>query len=205
MVTNKNYRQFLDHSIIDTISEDQIKIALNNVTGKHTREGRALLITLYYTGARPNEVLNLKGKDVSKQESYIVFKMPGSKGGKTRPIYIPYRRELIRTVYNYSMGVFPDMYLFYNFRSKYTRYKNGVESNEVSNNLRYYFKKWFTGVIEGSIPPYFLRHNRFSNMAERGVSMEEILFYKGGLSMACVNKYVHLSTKTAKNIAKKIF
>ena len=130
--------------------------------------------------------------------------MPGSKGGKARSIYLPYRMELARIIYQYSTGVFPDMFLFFNYRSDCKRYIKDRDYVEVSHKLRYHFNKWFEGVIEGSIPPYFLRHNRFSKLAERGVSMEQIRITKGSKSMASVDPYVHLSTKTAKEIARKV-
>ncbi len=201
-ITNKNYRQFLDDGIITTLTENNIRAALHNVKGKHSREGKALLITLYYTGARPNEVLNLRGKDVIKEGSYIVIRMPGSKGGLPRPVYTPYKKELARVVYLYSMGVFPDMYLFFNYRSNCKRYIKGKEYTEITHKLRYYFGKWFKGVIDGGIPPYFLRHNKFSKLAESGVSIENIKNLKGSKSIASVGSYTHMSTKSAKSLAK---
>ncbi len=201
-ITNKNYRQFLDEGIITILTERNIRAALNNITGRYTREGRALLVTLYYTGARPNEVLNLRGKDISKQDSYIVIKMPGSKGGLPRPIYLPYKKELARIIYDYSMGVFPDMFLFYNYRSDCKRLIKGREYTEVTHKLRYYFVKWFDGVIEGSITPYFLRHSKFSTLAEKGVAMGDIKNLKGARTMASVQAYTHMSTKSAKALAK---
>ena len=211
-ITNKNYKRFFDDGIITTLTEDNIRAALGNVQGKHIREGRALLLILYYTGARPNEVLNLRGKDIIKEDNYIVVKMPGSKRGKARSIYLPYRIVLAREIHKYSIGVFPDMFLFYNFRSDCKRYitwksKGEIKGNnyiEVSHKLRYHFNKWFEGVIDGSIPPYFLRHNRFSKFAEKGISMEQIRITKGSKSMSSVDPYVHLSTKTAKEIARKL-
>jgi len=201
-ITNKNYRQFLDDGIITTLTENNIRAALHNVQGKHSREGKALLITLYYTGARPNEVLNLRSRDIVKEGSYIVIRMSGSKGGKPRPIYTPYKKELARVVYQYSMGVFPDMYLFFNYRSNCKRYINGKEYTEITHKLRYHFGKWFEGVIDGGIPPYFLRHNKFSKLAESGVSMEDIKNLKGAKSIASVGAYTHMSTKSAKSLAK---
>lgn len=203
-ITNKNYKLFFKEGIITPITEDHIKAALANIDGKYSREGRALLITMYYTGARPNEVLNLKGKDIVKEDSYIVFKMPASKGGLPRPVYLPYRKELAREAYQYATGVYQEMFLFYHYRGNYVRYKDGKEIKEITSNLRYYFKRWFTSVIDGSISPYYLRHNRFSKMSIKGASMEEIMKTKGAKTMASVNPYIHMSTKSAKRIARFI-
>lgn len=201
-ITNKRYRQFLDDGIIDLLTENNIRAASHNIKGKYSREGKALLITMYYTGARPNEVLNLRGRDIFKEDSYIVIKMSGSKGGKPRPIYIPYRKELARIVYNYSMGVFPDMFLFLNYRSNHKKHIKGKEYTELSHNIRYHFSRWFKGVIDGGVTPYFLRHNKFSKLAQSGVSMEDIKNLKGAKRIASVDPYCHMSTKSAKSLAK---
>ena len=132
------------------------------------------MITLFQTGARPNEVLNLKGKDIFKQDSYIIIKMPGSKGGLNRSIFLKSTNGLTKELYNFSRGVFSEMFLFYHYRSNCKRLIKGREYTEITCNLRYHFKRWFTGVIDGSIPPYFLRHNKFSTLAEKGVSMHNI-------------------------------
>jgi len=205
MVKNVNYREFLDKGIIKTLGERDILRAMKNITGRYKLEGRALLITLYYTGARPIEVLNLTAKDIKKEDSYLIIQIPASKGGKARPFYLQYDNELVKELYGYASKCFPDMYLFFHFKGNYRRLyktKSGkiTERFSVADKLRYYFKKWFKD-IEGSIPPYFLRHNRFSKASLAGMSDREIKQLKGSGS---IDYYTHLSAKTAKQLAKKI-
>ena len=206
MVTNKNYREFLDKGVIKTLGERDIIKALRNVTGKYKFEGRALLITLYYTGARPVEVLNLTPKDIRKEDSYLIIEIPASKGGKARPFYLQYEKELVKELYIYASRLFEGMFLFYHFKGNYRRvYKTKIgnikERISETDKLRYYFKKWFKGVIEGGIPPYFLRHNRFSKSSLAGMTDREIKQLKGSGS---IDFYTHLSARTAKSLAKKI-
>lgn len=206
-VKNPNYRKFLDTALIDTISEDQIKQALKNVTGKNRIQGRALLIALYYTGARPNEVLQLKAKDITRDKSYIALSLPASKGGLPRVIHLPYKNPLVKELYNYSRGQFVNMYIFWAFKNKYVRRvktKKGVKIRiDTTDRLRYYFNKWFAGVVKGGIPPYFLRHNRFTKLAIAGVSDREIRIIKGSKSMDSVTPYIHLSSEMSKRNAKR--
>ncbi len=208
-ITNKNYRKFLDEGIIDLIGPRQIKQALNNVKCKYATEGKALLLTLYFTGGRPIEVLNLKAENITREKNHIIIKMPPSKGGLPRPIYLESKNELVLELYNYASGLFPGMFLFHHYKGSYIRKwrtKDGeeMEREEVSDKLRYYVYRWFDGVVSDSIPPYFLRHNRFSKLAERGVDLKEIQMLKGSRSIEGVRPYIHLSTKTAKNLARKI-
>jgi len=208
MTKNVNYRKFLDHGEIKLVTTDHIKLALNNINGirgQHIKEGRALLIALYYTGARPNEILRLVSNDISRDQGYIVIKVPSSKKGKTRPIYIKKNRAFIKELYDYSNGLFPNMKMFYHYITKhqksYINRKGEVRHyEEISAKLRHHVKKWFDGVFD--INPYYLRHSRFSQLTERGVSASEIMILKGGRSMECVTPYLHLSSTTGKKIAK---
>lgn len=205
-ITNLEYRKFLDNGIITIITEPEIHEALNNIKGKRAAEGRALLITLYYTGARPVEVLQLKAKHIKREGSYITIKVPGAKRGLPRTIYLPYRLHLVKELYKYATGVFMEMLLFYHYSNRYIRLspskKGGFnETIQSTDKLRYYFKKWFTN---RKITPYFLRHNRFSQLTEAGESQDTIMFLKGSKSLESVRPYLHLSTEKAKKVAKKI-
>lgn len=207
-IRNKHYKQLLNENYIVTLSVEQIKQALDNIKEKYKSEGRALLIVLFYTGARPNEVLRLKANDITKEGSYIIIQMKGSKGGLPRPIELPYKFELIKELYKYSKSVFPEMYLFYNYQSSYLRkikHKDGsyTQKIDITNNLRYYFNKWFKGVLETPIPPYYLRHNRFSLLAQWGYSDGDLMMLKGAKSVDSLHHYKHLSRHRSRRIAKK--
>lgn len=207
-ITNPNYRQFLDNGIIDFIEPEHLKDALNNVRSRYTKEGRALIILLYYTGCRPNETLKMLARDIKKDNSFIVAQVPGSKKGLPRAVYLKpddYTREL----YKYASGLFPEMFLFPHFLGKYeSTYKNKRGETKPRKDLTYKIRdlihRAFLKVIPGSISPYFLRHNRFSKLSAAGASMEEIRMIKGARSIESVHYYTHLSKKTARNLAGKI-
>lgn len=208
-IKNKNYRKFLDAGLIDIIDQRKIELALLNIKGKYRDEGRALLIALYYTGARPIEVLHIKAKDIQKQDSYVTVHLYGAKRGLNRTLFFPYRLRLVKELYSYAMRCFPDMFIFHHYKSQYHRkviYKSGKVVNRIdeTDKLRYHVKKWFKGVIPDSITPYFLRHNRFSQLSESGISPQDLQMLKGSKTSQSVQYYLHLSTKSAKAIAKKI-
>jgi len=211
-IKNLRYRQFLDTGMFESITENDLNKALLNVKGikgKHIKEARALLIGLYYTGCRPNELLKLKSNDVkTDDQSYYCILMKGSKGGLPRTIYLQKRKPLIKEFSEYCLSLPPGMYAFFHYRDNYVRLRNnkkGEERNrlECTNRLRWYFKQWFN-FIPGGITPYFLRHNRFSKLAEKGASLEEIRQIKGSKTFNSIYPYLHLSSKTAKQVAKKI-
>ena len=206
-IKNENYRKFLDTGIIELIEEHHIEQALRNVKGiygKYILQGRALLITQYYTGGRPNEVLRIKAKDITEDASYIRIFIQGSKKGLPRPIYIRKKLRFAQELHKYAKSLPPDMYLFYNYKNAYERKTKKGTRTEIDTNWRYYCKKWFEGVIQGSITPYYLRHNRFSGLALKGATIQEIRMLKGSRTDASVMPYLHMSARTGKQIAKRI-
>lgn len=204
-IRNKRYREFLDQGLITTLNESDILQALKLIDGEHIKEGRALLIIAYYTGARPTEYLKLKPKHITKKGSYCVVMMPASKGGKTRVIYLQLKRPLIKEFYQFACTIFDGVFLFYHYRTHYVRKietKDGIKERiDVTDGLRYHFKKWFR---DEKITPYFLRHNRFSKLSESGATAEEIRQMKGSKTLESVFPYLHLSKRTAKKLARKL-
>jgi integrase len=204
-IKNEYYRQFLDKGEIKLLSEDDIQKALLNVRGRFTNEARALIITLYYTGARPVEALNLKGGSFSKDKHFCKIEVPAAKGGVTRPIWLPLKKGLIKEIYKYATGVYPETYLFFHFRGKYKRSvqtKKGIKERiDISDRLRYYFKKWFKDM---PISPYYLRHNRFTKQSEQGWSADDIMQMKGSRTTDSVRMYMHRSAEKGKKMGRKI-
>lgn len=210
-ITNKLYRQFIDKGSITLVNEDIIKQAINNVKEKYKTEGQVLILILYFTGARPAEILKLTTNDISKNKSYVIIQMQGIKRGLPRPIFLRYKNPLVKMIYNYSKSLPPNAWLFHHYWSKYSRSimyktKDGLKQSpvreEISNKLRYYFKKWFNGLLEEAIPPYYLRHNAFSDFALKGASDDEIMQLKGARRIQSVQLYKHLSIRSAKKLAK---
>ena len=208
-VKNKNYREFLDTGQIKPIEASHIDMALKNIKGRDVKQKRILLLLLYMTGARPSEVLGVTAKDITKDKRYIKIFIKGTKKAFSRFIYVPSTNKHALEILNYAVTLFPDLFLLHALRDAYTRQcyskKRGVYTRiEISNKLRYYFKSWFKGVIDDGISPYYLRHNFFSKLAMKDVGLEDIRMLKGGKSMNSVVAYVHMSSKKAKSIAKKI-
>lgn len=204
---NKIYLDLLNEEFIDTIQIDTINKAMENIDNsrfKYKDQAKTLLTFLYYTGARPAEILELLGKDVTKEKNYIFLSLKTLKYGRPRKLALPIYKPFIKEAWNYSKQVFPTWFIFNNFRSKYIRRTTSKKGepktyHEVSAKLRYYFKLWFKDI---EICPYLLRHNRFSIMSERGASDEDIKRAKGARTLASVEPYIHLSKKKAKSFTR---
>lgn len=204
-IKNKLYRKFLDEGIIQTLSPEDLDKALKRVTGKNTIAGRSLLIDLYYTGGRPVEVLEHKGKNIYKLGRYIVIKFEETKKkGVPRSIYLLYSNPHVKELYKYASSLMPEMFLFWAFKGKYKVKKGKKEYISTTDKLRYYFKIWFDFLGEDAINPYYLRHNRFSKVSEAGATPTNIMLMKGAKSLDSVRPYLHMSTHEAKKMARRI-
>lgn len=207
MTKNKYYRQFLDTGVIEVINEDGLIKVLNSLKSRFKNEARALLITLYYTGARPTEVMELKAKDIYKTKSFIAVSLVGKKRGLPRVIYLQYKLPLVKELYLYSNSFFEDYVLFNHFKNKYvrtvkTKKGNFKEITTDTDRLRYHFKKWFSILFENGINPYYLRHNRFSKLAMAGASDRELRTLKGAKTSESINFYVHMSKEAGIKTAR---
>ena len=205
-IKNKYYRAFLDGGFIRTIEIDDIISAFENINGKYEKQHKTFLSAIYYSGARPNEVLNLVSENVKKIGNYVHITLPPSKSGLPRTIIINIKKPLIKEFYKYCLSMPPNTYLFFSLRNKYLRTKvnkNRVSRDyiEITGKLGYYFKKWF-GFLDDPISPYYLRHNRFSKLSMKGASTSDIRMLKGSKTDSSVFPYLHMSQAKAKKIEK---
>ena len=211
-ISNKHYREFLDNGIIQTINVEHLDKAMLNikgVRGYYIEEGKALLSLLYYTGARPNELLRMVVPCIEHSHRRVIIRVPQSKGGLARKIYLDDKKKYVNTILKYHDSLPDGMHMFYHYANCYKRKiitKKGIskERKEISNKLRYYIKKWFDDVFEESITTYYLRHNRFSKMAESGADLSDIRLVKGSKTENSIFPYLHMSAKKANQIAKII-
>lgn len=214
-IKNKYYREFLDGGFIQYLEADTLNKIMENIDTKHRKEGRALCIAHYITGARPSEILQLKAQTnvYSKgQYIYIVIDKPTKNGLPRRiPIYMKGRGQTTRyakELLEYSNSLFPNMDMFPSFIGNYEREletKKGPKMyREWGYKVRYYFYKWSKPVLEGGLNIYFLRHNRFSSLMENGADLEEIRILKGSKSLAGVMPYSHLSQKKLQKLGRMI-
>ena len=207
-IKNEKYLKFIKEGYIELVTIDQIKQACERMKPIRKQQSKSLLITMFWTGARPTEILRLRGKDITRKNNYLVINMTGAKHGLPRPIKLPLKLYGVRTLYDYSKTIFDDVYLFWYYRNSYKRTRinkkgNVVEYKQDSDKLRYHFNKWFQD-METPINPYYLRHNRFSDLIMRGASFQEIKIMKGSRSMDSVTPYIHMSQQIMDKISRQL-
>lgn len=204
-IKNSYYNKFLREGIIELIEPETITKVIEGIKHKFQSQARSLVIALYATGARPCEILDLKGESFQRENTHLIISVTGRKKGRPRKIHLPINNKLYKELWEYASSLPPNMFVFHRFKTRYGRivkHKNGETSYrmDTTDGLRYWFKIWFSPFVD--ITPYCLRHNRFSKMAEKGASMQEMKFIKGARSLSSIDYYTHLSSRTAKKVIK---
>jgi len=228
-IKNEYYLQFMKEGLIELVNEEQLQEWLEEVPNQKkpkkcsNEQAKTLLTIVYYSGARPSELADLCSKHFNKNkyERTRVYELTLEtlKGGIKRVIPIPVNPETTKA-FNYAKKLYPEAYLFASFRhlgknsihwvSKKEVYvrENGVltKENLQETKNKTYFRKGhkindYITLWTGR-PSYFFRHNRFSIMANKGASDQQIQFVKGSKSIKSVEPYKHLSSNTKKKLMK---
>jgi len=168
---------------VPLLNENDLREMLKKCKDK---EERIILILLYYTGARPQEILELRVRDIKKERNRIAISIPTLKKGIGRRIFIPLNeitQELISFV---EESPIPDLKLILKWRH--------------SHNIRFFVYR----VSDNRLTPYFFRHNRLSQLANEGVDPHTLKRFKGAKSILSVDTYLQLAGVGLKEIVKKI-
>jgi len=161
--------------------KDQI-IALRN---------RAMLETLFSTGMRISELLNLKKEEIDKTGRIFIR----GKGKKERFVYLTPRAQKYLKNYLNVRGIVDSHYLFIPYRGKNIAKKD----KKISNNYLQEKIKRYRELLGINIPisAHSLRHGFATYLAEQGASPVAIQILLGHESLDTTTRYVHASDRYA--------
>lgn len=209
--------------ILDNISRLYKEHKFKPKLSGSVEQARAFMILLWITGARPAEVLKMAKEDIEKRENIVMITIPGGiKKSKTRTLHVSYGDKLVKELWHWAREGIPIMYLFPHLRGERTRsnitYTKKVQDPETgaitkikvpvnktytitTGRIYYYIKKYCEGVMD--ISPYYLRHNRFTVVAEK-LDYKDLMKIKGARSIASVEPYVHVTKEKQKKWSKEL-
>jgi integrase/recombinase XerD len=164
----------------------EIQQLINQVTNlKH----RAIICTLYSTGMRRSELINLKNTDILS--SQMLIKINQGKGKKDR--YVPLDPQLLAVLRQYYKIYRPVNWLF-------TSQDNTGQYS--SSSILQLLKKYATAAgIKKRIYPHLLRHSCFTHMIESGTDISIVKEVAGHASTRTTEIYKHLGHAFLSNLA----
>ncbi|MCY6370974.1 site-specific tyrosine recombinase/integron integrase [Clostridium ganghwense] len=142
---------------------------------------KLVIKTLYYTGLRINECLNLNINDVDLENKII--HVIGGKGNKNRDI--PINQNLIPLFENYLANERPHVNSQYFFATKKT---GSLSANYVNQSLRETVRKlgW-----KKHVSAHILRHSFASNLIKNGVNLVYVQKLLGHSNLKVTSIYTH--------------
>jgi len=181
----------------DAIDVEMLNMILEKIieSGSRTRIRDALIVRLLWdTGARRNEILNLRYKDVDFNEGII--RITNTKNREERKVVCaPETLELLRQYCQFNVRQGPDDYIFQNNRGGRVR---SDWISEVFHKAVEELKK------EGKIPQnrritlHSIRHGRAVDLLEKGLPLDVVKEYLGHKRLDVTLFYTHPKERTEK-------
>ena len=147
---------------------------------------RLVLMFLYFTGIRLNEIINLKWEDLDFQRGIIHLKI--AKGEKERIIFFHDKLKKFIEYFNIKKEGF---ILLSNFGKKYNK-------RTVQMIVRNAARK---AGINKRITPHTLRHSFATHLLEAGADIRHIQKLLGHASLQTTQIYTHVANKDIKKLA----
>ena len=179
----------------------RIILAQPDTSSKYGRRDAALLSLLYDSGARVQEICDIRVRDVRVQKPYTVT-LTG-KGNKTRAVPIMSNTAEIIEKYLAEHSLMTANKL------DYPLFRNHQHSKLTRAGIAYILKKYCNQaqIIEPSVPatisPHILRHSKGMHLLQAGVNLVYIRDFLGHASITTTEIYAKADTETKREALEK--
>ena len=147
---------------------------------------RVILMTLYGTGLRREELCRLKVTDVDSQR--MVIHVRRGKGGRDRDVPLsPRLLDILRAYWNWKK---PKTYLFPGYYA--ARQNKPISSHTVWYAVSEAARR---AGIRKKVSPHLLRHSWATHLLERGTDLKTIQVLLGHVDLEATTIYLHLSQR----------
>ncbi|MCD4654532.1 site-specific integrase [bacterium] len=159
------------------LSREEVKNFLSAISNqKH----RSIFMTMYSTGVRVSEALNIQITDIDSERRVILIR--NGKGNKDR--YVPLFPSLLEELKNYWKIYRPQRWLFENREARpLTRTTPALVAKNTREKLN----------LSKRITPHTMRHSFATHMLENGTDLRRIQFMLGHSSLSTTAMYLHIA------------
>jgi integrase/recombinase XerD len=193
----------LPHRLPEFISESEIEQMFDAASQDKSPTGKrnmVMLYTMYVTGMRVSELVNLKVENVHGDVGYI--RVDG-KGGRQRMIPIPeVMITMLVTYMNHDRGILLKKHGMteYLFPILY-----GGKLRPISRQAFWFIVKqlWKKAGIKRPVSPHTLRHSFATHMLKKGADMRSLQILLGHEHLSTVQTYTHVDTSYLRTIYDK--
>ncbi len=168
------------------LSQTQIDLFLNSIegSGPYVARDKAMFETLYATGMRVSEIINLKMSNLNLENGTIrVY----GKGNKERLVILNQTAtdSLITYINHYRINLLTTMsdYLFLNSKG----------TSLTRQGFNFILKKYATNAGISDISPHIFRHSIATHMLNNGGDLRMIQLILGHANITTTEVYTHVS------------
>ncbi|MFA5275848.1 MAG: site-specific tyrosine recombinase XerD [Candidatus Omnitrophota bacterium] len=179
-----------------SLAEVEALIAQPNIRNSQGLRDKAILETLYATGMRVSEAVNLRFDDVNLD---IGFLRCVGKGNKER--VVPIGSKAIKSIQRYLEDSRP--HFLKNQKSEFlflNRFGKKISRQSLWKILKKYAKE---ARINKPIRPHILRHSFATHLLERGADLRSVQEMLGHSNISTTQIYTHIDKNRLKTIHKQ--
>jgi len=169
------------------LTKDDAGVLMDCPTGQSSRalRDRALLETLYSTGARVSEVVGINIGDLSLTEGLIHLR---GKGRKER--VVPIGDLALRAIRAYRKSLQPLAISHQSSAPVFLNHRGGrITTRSVARIVTQYSRS----LAGGAVSPHALRHSFATHLLDEGADLRSIQEMLGHASLSTTQKYTHLA------------
>jgi site-specific recombinase XerD len=197
----------VSEKLVEHMSEEAIKAVINQADTSKSKGLRDmfLMLFLYKTGARIQEVLNIRLQDI-KFGKHPSVTLCGKPNNKVR--IVPLRdntaehlKEYIKT-FHPNEGIYSTQYLFFTVRS-------GEKKRMTEDNARDFIRKYGISArhvcveVPENVHPHLFRHSFAMSLYRSGVHLTLISEWLGHANLETTLIYAHADTEIKRNAIEK--
>ena len=183
--------------LIPFLTEEELSVLLSQ-PDTSTRQGLrdlALLALLYDSGARVQELVDLKLKDIRLTHPAMII-LTG-KGQKTRQV--PLMKDTCKLMNKYIRAFHPDSQsrmtpLFFNEK------KQALTRYGVTYILKKYAAKASPALVPQKVSPHVLRHTKAMHLLRAGVNMMYIRDFLGHVEVSTTEVYARIDAEMKRKV-----
>ena len=191
--------------IVEYLSHEAIKLLLSQ-PDKHTLKGRrdlTLMSVLYDTGARVQELIDIKVRDVILQDSATII-LTG-KGNKIRRV--PLMKNTVALLKAYIL----DHQLAQPWRNEEPLFINYQHRKLTKEGIAFIIAKYvqsarqLSSIIPIKIKPHMLRHSKAMHLLQAGVNLIYIRDFLGHVDIKTTEIYAKADTETKRKAIENLY
>lgn len=187
------------------LSFDDIKniIGLYTVKGEKEYRNINILYTLFYTGMRSNELINLKFENILMREDNYYIKLEKTKSGKEQ--YKPMHNSLVKKLTDYKKYIS----VLYNLKGIELE-ETYIFSSDYRKNISLSYRALydviqnFGKLINKDISPHNIRHAIATELSLNGADILEIRDFLGHSDTRVTEVYINAKSILEKRVLEKV-